>query len=774
MAERKSDLAFAAFFGSGKSGGGGGGSVTVDAALSASSENPVQNKVINAALATKGTYSKPSGGIPKSDLASAVQTSLGKADDAVLYTVQALTDEQKVLARQNIGSASAQDMADVKIRLDDIDGGGNWIEVTSEDEMVDHNQIYLYNGTLWRWETRSIPITVIGPSTASIVPSKRFSHGSQAFVNSVGQDSLIIPLESSGTSQVFQIRDSNGVMVPDKSYTAAYYGTVNDTFPNTATRTANGNLVDIKNVAAGNQFVVFMLKHNSDYSGAALTVDGTAMEFSVGDTPTAAFGEATTEYEDVSDFYDTGRVPRKDNDENLEAYISSATAPRPQLPATDAAGSDIDLNSTSTTVDDLYALIDASVTRYPKYAHKIVLGKDASGTYDVCKYVLGKAYWEAWVKVGYGRMYAWKSGNSMVYSSVISPRTGDTMWSSVYVGGTSAGTVTAVNGENQSRAVGNTIYVRSEADDVAPTMLYHPIYDPVPSRYYELRDGQMEYVCNYSSGSGDTITMNKAYGTFTRCPEEDLDVNLTKRIPVAIFANEHGGNEQRDMSLVAARLIKALCEGGLDGNPVLKFLREKCVLSVIPVVNPWGWMQYPNSTGYRNSNGVNINRNYDTPGWEVYKAANPSESGLGEYPGSEIETQYVMNTLALLRPSVAISVHGLTSSASAGAVMQYQGQNPSGQYSAYKINLAREGMMSGYEIKLTPYNPLECPPESTAKAPSYITKIGAYGGIVEFFSRDPQATEYCTPFVMEQQFSYLLKMIAMFISDWQDRSASVE
>lgn len=57
--------------------------VTVDSELSATSENPVQNKVINAALAAKGTYSKPSGGIPKSDLSSAVQTSLGKADTAL-------------------------------------------------------------------------------------------------------------------------------------------------------------------------------------------------------------------------------------------------------------------------------------------------------------------------------------------------------------------------------------------------------------------------------------------------------------------------------------------------------------------------------------------------------------------------------------------------------------------------------------------------------------------------------------------------------------------
>lgn len=53
-------------------GSSAGGSVTVDSALSDSSENPVQNKVIKAALDAKGTYSKPSGGIPASDLASGV------------------------------------------------------------------------------------------------------------------------------------------------------------------------------------------------------------------------------------------------------------------------------------------------------------------------------------------------------------------------------------------------------------------------------------------------------------------------------------------------------------------------------------------------------------------------------------------------------------------------------------------------------------------------------------------------------------------------------
>lgn len=40
-------------------------------------------ETLSGEIANKGTYSKPSGGIPKTDLASAVQTSLGKADTAL-------------------------------------------------------------------------------------------------------------------------------------------------------------------------------------------------------------------------------------------------------------------------------------------------------------------------------------------------------------------------------------------------------------------------------------------------------------------------------------------------------------------------------------------------------------------------------------------------------------------------------------------------------------------------------------------------------------------
>jgi len=59
---------------------------------------------------TKGTYSKPSGGIPKSDLASVVQTSLGKADTA-LQSHQSLAAYRAATAQDTIDAAQDQAIA---------------------------------------------------------------------------------------------------------------------------------------------------------------------------------------------------------------------------------------------------------------------------------------------------------------------------------------------------------------------------------------------------------------------------------------------------------------------------------------------------------------------------------------------------------------------------------------------------------------------------------------------------------------------------------------
>lgn len=52
-------------------------------------------------------YTKPPEGIPKTDLATAVQNSLTAADNAVKYTSQSLTDAQKEQARKNIGAGTS-------------------------------------------------------------------------------------------------------------------------------------------------------------------------------------------------------------------------------------------------------------------------------------------------------------------------------------------------------------------------------------------------------------------------------------------------------------------------------------------------------------------------------------------------------------------------------------------------------------------------------------------------------------------------------------------
>ena len=53
---------------------------------------------------TADIYEKPASGIPKSDLADDVQTSLDKADTAISYNSQTLTEEQQEQARTNIGA----------------------------------------------------------------------------------------------------------------------------------------------------------------------------------------------------------------------------------------------------------------------------------------------------------------------------------------------------------------------------------------------------------------------------------------------------------------------------------------------------------------------------------------------------------------------------------------------------------------------------------------------------------------------------------------------
>lgn len=75
----------------------------VGLAIVAITVNISDSKVEVSTNSMDGIYEKPTSGIPKSDLEQSVQTSLAKADTAISYNSQTLTDAQKQQARQNIG-----------------------------------------------------------------------------------------------------------------------------------------------------------------------------------------------------------------------------------------------------------------------------------------------------------------------------------------------------------------------------------------------------------------------------------------------------------------------------------------------------------------------------------------------------------------------------------------------------------------------------------------------------------------------------------------------
>lgn len=147
-------------------GGGGGGSVVIvdnlnsDSATAALSANQgkVLKEMIPAAVTeaivsswgfTKntGTYSKPSGGIPKSDLASAVQTSLGKADSAlqsVPATYRTAADQDIIDAgkaakiRKGLAYPDAGFVAGFFYSLGSISGSHSWALQASTDEYAEY------------------------------------------------------------------------------------------------------------------------------------------------------------------------------------------------------------------------------------------------------------------------------------------------------------------------------------------------------------------------------------------------------------------------------------------------------------------------------------------------------------------------------------------------------------------------------------------------------------------------------------------------------------
>ena len=350
-----------------------------------------------------------------------------------------------------------------------------------------------------------------------------------------------------------------------------------------------------------------------------------------------------------------------------------------------------------------------------------------------------------------------------IYSSSVSPRIGDAMYTTAYVG-TAKGTVASVNATNRSRTVGGKEYIRQKNKDVEPTVIYTDKGD--------------------SRNSGATITQNSI--TYNRYPLGDLGANETKLTPIFIYANEHGISpakiaegtyETKMCALIAARFIRDLCSGANLISPLYRYIRKNCMVIVIPVANPFGFnLNVSGDTpsyawtadGYYNYNGCNINRNYDTPGWDVMS---DSASLKGGYAGSQNETQYIMNTMVESGAVVAMSLHGL---AGWEGYCAHQGQQPDGtDYNQTKLTKVVNFLKNNYGYTLRYYDsaPSQNMPDVTSKSPSYITQSGAYGGIVEFSPDDVNTSGWKQEMksnVIENAYAQTLNLMAMWLSDYLD------
>ena len=112
------------------------------------------------------------------------------------------------------------------------------------------------------------------------------------------------------------------------------------------------------------------------------------------------------------------------------------------------------------------------------------------------------------------------------------------------------------------------------------------------------------------------------------------------------------------MELLGNKNSKALVIGCFHGDePQGKYLIEKYLnqnkntnLLFIPCLNKYG---YENKTR-TNENGVDLNRNFPTKNWELTEK---NEYYGGEFPASEKQTQFIIETIEACKPQVILTLH---------------------------------------------------------------------------------------------------------------------
>lgn len=450
----------------------------------------------------------------------------------------------------------------------------------------------------------------------------------------------------------------------------------------------------------------------------------------------------------------------------MDAFSFAAYPPSPQLPGDGSDEADFDVADVATS--EVYAYMDALWSRYRTYMVKQNLGKDSSGQYDYYRYVFSKAYWRAWYKENYPKMFAWINGSTVIYSESVSPRVGDTMYSTPCID-TAYNTVTAVNSETigvaSTRTVNSLEFIRYAEGDVEPTIVYTTPFAITESYMGRTYTDAFAASSSVKEFSHEYIVDNNDV-KYYRYPFEDKKLDKSSLFSVFILANEHGNKgDSMIPSVTVMRMLNDLCKN--TDNLFLRWLKENAIVTVIPLGNPYG--------GYNNANGVNINRNYDTPGWagsDTDPAGGTKEEGaFGAYAGSEIETQYIMNTIQQCKAQTGVSYHGrgIPTGTLLGEYNSH-GRFQGCGFDAERMWKVEEALFSMYNFGFSPdWHTITDDTSNNylnaGKSPSYIEYAGAVGGLIEIDDYEVGTLDRFTPLAMEQAYAEVLLVLQNWIEE---------
>jgi hypothetical protein len=166
---------------------------------------------------------------------------------------------------------------------------------------------------------------------------------------------------------------------------------------------------------------------------------------------------------------------------------------------------------------------------------------------------------------------------------------------------------------------------------------------------------------------------------------------------------------------------------------------------------------------------VNINRNYDTPGWagsDTDPAGGTKEDGaFGAYAGSENETQYIMNTIQQAKADVGLSGHGrgIPTGTLLGEYNSH-GRFQGCGFDAERMWKVEEALFSMYNFGFSPdWHTTEDETHNNylnaGKSPSYIEYVGAVGGLIEIDDFEVGTLDSFTSLAMEQAYAEMLLVL---------------